>query len=808
MTRPWGAVDALRTSEFSFGTGKFFDEEIYSCPEGEDLPDLLSEIKRTEAMFRAATRYARGAAIGIAAGFEAPRLDPTDPQVRARFQARVRQFLRRNPDISHFALWQHESGGSVGSEPPAAGSEAMALLESQRALFAHLGNEQRVWEAIRYGAFAQLAHAVLAEEAPGKPMVMVGWGGDRWMKFADYCLGYDKLFPENVIFTCHDNIDASMGPNVSTPWGQLPPERERWAMPWVEGDIAACAVRQPHVEDLGLLVPDALHKGCQGLLTLQWRTRDVEEETGFIARYAWNTALTPETFLRDLAGHAFGPELQDAWGERLAALQALGEHWTGVRGTAECSSMRWAGWEPHFPFEVGADNADFLIPMVEKTIQALATVPEKRDSEAAFHLLPREEQEAAARLDETRPGVAELRQVVKRLQALRGVADVPRLRTALREIDETVYALRPRLVEFGMQGAAYISLDAFLIAIHHLWRNAGAAEHMQALRIMREEVAGLRAEYLAAGRIARLERLDYLAATMDSALYFDAAVLLLADGEDVEQALARAEALREADPAGAAAVAAQAYAQLLDAGMQQAVLAFAAKLTTRCDFGTLATINVKPMPRYWKTLGELESYFPAIPPREVCARGLMSEVWLSWVPDERAAGQHLYRRPAGDENWTRVNTQALPPAGRLYIDRPAPGDYEYAVTAIDAAGWESPRSHSARATCGPLPAGPQLVACKPFTHGQVGEPYPLRVVARSDREITGVTIHYRAAGETCWQQAPMAHRFRCSYTGAIPGEAMISGTLLFYLEASDADGNISHWPPTAASLPWSVTVAE
>ena len=104
----------------------------------------------------------------------------------------------------------------------------------------------------------------------------------------------------------------------------------------------------------------------------------------------------------------------------------------------------------------------------------------------------------------------------------------------------------------------------------------------------------------------------------------------------------------------------------------------------------------------------------------------------------------------------------------MFIDRPAPGDYDYAVTAVDAAGWESPRSHSAHAICGPLPAGPRLVAVKPFTHASAGEPYPLRIVALSDRDIAGVTLHYRAAGDAGWQQAPMPHRFRCSYAAPSP----------------------------------------
>jgi hypothetical protein len=802
LTKPWGAVAALRTSEYSFGTGDYFDAEIFSSPCAEDQPDLLTELKRSEAMFSAATRYARGCGVNVAAGFEAPRTDPADSHAATRFQARVRQFLQHNPDITHFALWQHESGACVGSEVPAAGAPGAALLAERRADFAYLGNEQRVWEAIRYGRFAELALEVMAEERPELPLVMVGWGGDRWMQFADLCLAYDKMMPTHVIFTCHDNIDASMGSNVSTPWGQLPPERERWAMPWVEGDISTCDSRQPHVTTLGELAPDALRKGCQGLMTLQWRTRDVEEETGYIARFAWDTALTPEAFYRDMARKAFGPDQEEAMGDRLLNLQQLGERWTGVRGTGECSAMRWCGWVPHFPFELGPDTADFLIPKVKKAIAALAEVPKTADSEAAFHLI-QEQHEVAEETDETRPGVQEMRAARMRLEALRGETDTLFLRRALRAVEEDVYALRPRLVAFGMAGKSYQAIDGFLIAIHQLWRSAGASERMAALRDLRDDTRALRDRYVTAGRTARLERTDYLLATMDYALHFDSAAMLLADGECIDKAIGKATAAREAHEDGKAAeIAAAAYTELLAAGMQQAILAFTRKLTTRCDFGTLTTLNVKPMPRYWETIGWLEAFFPAAPPREVTARGKASEVWLSWEPG-RCAAQHLYRRADGGA-WERVNAAPLQPGCRMFLDTPAPGRYTYAVTAVSADGWESPTSHLAFAACGPDADAPRLVAEKPFSRLAAGESPLLRVVALSDRDITRVTLYTRRNGEETWQPTPMLPRFRHSYQAPLPVGA--PGTLLFYVEAEDAEGRTATWPETGAALPWSATV--
>jgi N-acetylneuraminic acid mutarotase len=808
LTRPWGAVDSLRTSQFPFDAGRFFDEEIYSSPAGEDLPDLLTEIKRTEILFAEATRYARQVGVEIAAGFEAPREDPTDPGVEARFRARMEQFLARNPDITRFALWQHESGGCVGTPPPAAGTAGARLLDQQRAEFAYLGNEQRVWEAIRFGRFAEIAHDVLVRTAPRRRLVLVGWGGDRWMQFADYCLAYDKRLPADVAFTCHDNIDASMGPNVSTPWGQLPPARERWAMPWVEGDIDECASRQPNVESLGRLVPDALRKGCQGLLTLQWRTRDVEEETGYIAQVAWDTALTPDRFYRRFARQAFGAALEGRMGRHVRALQRLGSHWTGVRGTVECGGMSWCGWVPHFPFEVTAQAASYLIPKAEAVAEALAEVPRAADGEAAFHLLPRSGRVDALASDRSRPGVAEMRAVAARLQALESESGEERLRQAFREIEEQVYALRPKLVAFGMTSRSYQAVDTFLLAIHFLQRSAGATKRMALVRRIRRDLDRTAQPVRREGRLDRLERLDYLAATMDFLLAYDAVAMRLAEGEPGANKLAEAAACKErGDAAAAAALAAEVYTAVVEAGMQRAVEALTAKLTTRCDFGTLTTFCVKQMGLYRQTMEKLEALLPAAPPRDVRARGRLGEVWLSWTPGSRAASQNLYRRAAGARAWKRVNREPLAGGCKMFVDTvAAAGTHEYAVSAVDGAGWESPLSHPARATVGRLKQGPRLVACKPFSRLAAGEDLPVRVVALSDRDIARVAVRWRMVGDKAWKEAPLVKRFRQSYAGVIHGEALRAGTVEYLVEAVDGDGNRAAWPASAPRLPWSATV--
>ena len=809
LSKPWGAVAPLRTSEFSFETGRFFHEETFTSPAGDDFPDRITEIKQTEAVFREAAGYAAVRGVRVAAGFEAPpgAGDPTCPATVARFEERIRQFVARNPHLTYFALWQHESGGCTGTPPPEPATPAGRLHAGQRETFACLGNEPRIWEAIRFGRFAAIAADLLAREAPHLRMVVVGWGGDRWMRFADLCLAYDRLLPKSVIFTCHDNIDASMGPTVSGPWGRLPADRERWAMPWVEGDIEDCWVRQPNVESLGKLAPDALRKGCQGLLTMHWRTRDVEEETAYAARFAWDPRLTPNRFYRDVARRAFGPDQQERMGRVLARLQRLGSRWSGVRGTQECSRMLWTGWQPHFPFELDGEAAVYLARRAEEAAATLSAVPGEtaRPDEGAFHL--RGKGSGEARRDPGRLGAAEMADAARRLHQLAAETSAPRLRRELRQIHEEVYDLRYRLVEYGMTSPGYRAIDGFLIPLHHLVRNAGARGHRAALRAIRRELVALRALYEKRHRTQRLERLDYLAATIDFVLSYDPVAMLLADGEEIERALEAAGAARgEGGGDEAAGIAARAYERLVQAGMPAALRAQTRKLTTRCDWGVLATLNVKPMPKYWETLARLESFLPAAPPRELRALGLAREVWVSWEPVPGAAGYHLFRRPAGRAKWTRVTAEALNAGQPMFIDRPRPGSHEYAACTLSAQGLASPLSHPQAAVCGAGAPRPCLAGAKPHSHLRAGEEMPVRAVVLSDRGVAEVSLVHRTGAGGPWRREPMRRRFRDSYASVIPAPAVAPGLVEFYVEAVDAEGRTAVWPESAPGLPWSLSV--
>jgi hypothetical protein len=289
----------------------------------------------------------------------------------------------------------------------------------------------------------------------------------------------------------------------------------------------------------------------------------------------------------------------------------------------------------------------------------------------------------------------------------------------------------------------------------------------------------------------------------------DTVAMLLADGEAIDQALAAAEQARCAGgEAGAAAVAAKAYEQLTQPGLAPALHAYGRKLTTRCDWGVMTTLNVKQAPAYWQVIEKLEALLPAVPPRELAARGRAEEIWLSWEPAERAAALNLYRRRAGGRGrWTRVNKRPLRARCTMFVDRPAAGAYEYALAAVDESGWASPRSHAVSAACGQAIAPPRIVAPIPFTHVAAGRPWELRAVVLSDHDIADVSIVYRAGGAGRWKQAAMRRRFRDGYVGEIPGRDIRPGVLQWYVRARDETGGTSLWPASAGvDLPWSATV--
>lgn len=343
----WG-TRPMATSEFYAGTGRYFDGEVFGA-RSSMIEDRAESIRAAKETFRAALAYAKGRGLNVCVGFEV-RGDPLDAGTQARFEARLKALLSDYPMLDYVWLWEPEAMAVDPGKEPAPRTPLNTFAETWADEFGVEGFDRQA-EAARLALFGQYAYAVLQAVRPEVRLVMSGWGGDEWLHFTDFFPGMDKLMPEDVVFSALDNIRVT--PEVSSAYGKLGGNRERWPIVWFEFDGDQWAP-QPNLGELAGACRDALAKGAQGLLGIHWRTREVEEAATYCARFAWDTSLTPEKFLARRAADLFGPEKGEAVAPYLERLQDLGYRWVGGPGQAECAPFTWPGSEEQKRAELAA----------------------------------------------------------------------------------------------------------------------------------------------------------------------------------------------------------------------------------------------------------------------------------------------------------------------------------------------------------------------------------------------------------------------------------------------------------------------
>jgi len=338
----WGTVRGMKTNEFGFGTGGFFDEPEFGSRATTDMTDADDGIRRAQCLVAQGLEYARQRGIHTCVGFELVG-DPTDPANQERYDRRIRYVLSRFPMADYIWFWQSEGlGGGAGV---AKGTELDALVRQQRGTFAYLGAEHRIAEAVRVSEFTQFAYKVARRARPDIKIVLSGWGGDQWMRFSDFYVGLDKTLPSDVVFAALDNIDPTSATKVSQAYAEVSPQRERWPIPWFQSDGGFTRRDQwgpqCNAKPFTYLCRDAYDKGCQGLLGIHWETRGVEEVAAYLAQFAWNPRLEYGEFYDGVAARCFGPTHGPEMSAILQELEALGPRWTGGGGQVECGGFSW-----------------------------------------------------------------------------------------------------------------------------------------------------------------------------------------------------------------------------------------------------------------------------------------------------------------------------------------------------------------------------------------------------------------------------------------------------------------------------------
>lgn len=268
----WGYLPQ-RTSSFKMGAAQFFDSETFGADATRLAADNWDIAARTTAMMQSAFNFAGELGIRTGIGFE-PYRNPAEivralpPEAishpggfiesstaRDLLERRLADLLERYPMVDYVWLWQDED----------------ANWQSR---------EKNI--PLSVTPFAQ-AHDFLKRHAPGKRLVLAGWGG-----VARHFESLHQRLPEDVIFSA---LSDTLGWDpVHEAFGKLG-SRERWPIPWIEDDPSMWFPQfrasrferdMRHAQDLG----------CQGVLGIHWRHRVIDPTATYLARAGWNRQLS------------------------------------------------------------------------------------------------------------------------------------------------------------------------------------------------------------------------------------------------------------------------------------------------------------------------------------------------------------------------------------------------------------------------------------------------------------------------------------------------------------------------------------
>jgi len=365
-TNRWGYIPE-KTSNYGMGAADFFAGEVFGSEATTKATNCWEDEKFAQQLWGEAFRYAKQLGIRTGVGFEpyqipdeiyratppeahyasknpkvpGPRIDPESVAGRNILEARLARLLEAYPTVDYVWLWEDE-GMSWASQ-----KEKVPLSVTPY----------------------KQAYDFLKRHAPGKRMIVSGWGG-----VVRHFAYFHEALPEDVIFTSlNDNLGWD---EVSEEYAKLG-SRERWPIPWLEDDPAMW-LPQFHVHrgarDIGL----AEKYGCQGVLGIHWRNRMMDANAGFQSRSSWNRSLKPAEYF-----HAFANvQAEGSRAEELADILnktdrdglilnsftgkiVNGHHQThGYAGDYSEAFEFWAGYEP--PEAVRASQAQ-----VAKQLRAL-----------------------------------------------------------------------------------------------------------------------------------------------------------------------------------------------------------------------------------------------------------------------------------------------------------------------------------------------------------------------------------------------------------------------------------------------------
>lgn len=360
-SKPTWGTNPMETNEFLYGTNNFFDNKYFGAKSTLMGYDESTQIEKEKEIMRDALIYAKNRGLKVSMGFAAYG-DPTNQKDREEFIKAFTYNIEYFKALDYIWLWQTETKGAQGfplhynkhilPDKRDPNSKIVNYGAYRRDVFTRIvdkksgiepffrpdedGKIARATEGARLEIFAKIALRILSRYNNAPKLVMAGWGGDDYLLAEEYYEGLDKLLPKDVVFSALDQMSPRK--RVDKIYGELPKNRQRWPIPWLENDGDQWQP-QTYLNQYESLVRDLKKTGSQGFLSIHWRTRDLDDNFGFLVNYATDTTLTKKLYF-DNKAKKYG-KYADSISNIYMDLDNLGYRWVGGSGQNECADFTW-----------------------------------------------------------------------------------------------------------------------------------------------------------------------------------------------------------------------------------------------------------------------------------------------------------------------------------------------------------------------------------------------------------------------------------------------------------------------------------
>ena len=355
LTARWG-YEPLSIKDFAFNTSKLFSGKRAAF--GSDC-SILSTNKTqhytcTQGLMQNVMRMAHARGMQTAMGFEfgvhPPELfslmedglywegtgsmipNPTHYQAVEILYAAIDNILETYPDVDWIWLWLNEHSffgfdAGVALKNP----QFKALYDRYSSLFegTEPNSSQKligVWSL----QYIKLAYEHIKTVAPGKGILIGGWGGSN--QLPPILRGLDKGLPPDIVFSC---LNPGLGQFPQPEFiAEIAAHRRFWSIPWLEGDHQLWHY-QPRVKIVREQVKLARDMNLDGVLAIHWRTEEVKANLAAFSRFA----LDPDdsTSVEGVYKMFLGKECDTHTAEELAPLFSSldQEMWLGNSASPE-----------------------------------------------------------------------------------------------------------------------------------------------------------------------------------------------------------------------------------------------------------------------------------------------------------------------------------------------------------------------------------------------------------------------------------------------------------------------------------------